>query len=197
MWPWGHLAVGYLCYSVFTRWRFRQPPQHRPALVLAVATQLPDLIDKPLAYWSQIIPSGRSLAHSLLIVVPLWILVWRISTRYDARRIGTAFFVGYLTHLLGDSYGALLTSQFDRASFLLWPILPAPEYTTTSFGQHWIQLLTRVRTITVQGFLSGDLPMVAYQGLLAGFVAVLWVIDGTPGIDPLLDRIRDHLRDAA
>lgn len=36
MWPWGHLAVGYLVYSAYTRVRYGLPPSVLPVVLLAV-----------------------------------------------------------------------------------------------------------------------------------------------------------------
>ena len=65
MWPWGHLAVGYLVYSGLSRWRFGRLPGSVATLAVALGTQLPDLVDKPLAWTVNVLASGRSLAHSL------------------------------------------------------------------------------------------------------------------------------------
>jgi hypothetical protein len=76
MWPWGHLALGYLLYSPFARARFGRPPTDRATLLLAFGTQLPDLVDKPLAWRLDVLPAGRTLGHSLLSVVAVSALVY-------------------------------------------------------------------------------------------------------------------------
>ena len=60
MWPWGHLALGYLLHSPLARARFGRPPTDRATLLLVIGTQLPDLVDKPLAWWLGVLPAGRS-----------------------------------------------------------------------------------------------------------------------------------------
>ena len=60
MLPWGHLAVGYLAYSLAVRVRSGGPPAGLAVAALAVGTQFPDLIDKPLVSWVSVLPSGRS-----------------------------------------------------------------------------------------------------------------------------------------
>lgn len=62
--------VGYVAYSAFKRLRTGQAPTQWNALVLAVATQTPALIDKPLAWQFGVLSSGVSAAHSLLVGVP-------------------------------------------------------------------------------------------------------------------------------
>jgi len=103
MLPWGHAAVGYLCYSFIVRVRDRRAPTGPAVLTLAVGTQLPDLIDKPLAWSLGILPSGRSLGHSLLFAVLLTIVVWVVAQRYDRQREVSALMVGHLLHVLADS----------------------------------------------------------------------------------------------
>ena len=58
MWPWGHLAAGYPVYTAYTRLHTGDPPADVPALVALLGTQLPDLVDKPLA----VLPTVRSLS---------------------------------------------------------------------------------------------------------------------------------------
>lgn len=49
MMPWGHFAVAFLPYLAYRLLRHRDLPPRRNVLFLLFATQLPDLIDKPLA----------------------------------------------------------------------------------------------------------------------------------------------------
>lgn len=182
MWPWGHLAIGYVCYRL-AAWLFiRWPPTFAIILTLGLATQFPDMVDKPLAYLTPILPEGRAFAHSLLVAVPLCFLVAVVAIRRDSIEIGSAFIVGYLSHLLGDSYQALLAGRFDAVSFLAWPVLSAPDYATQSFIGHWDKLISSINTISLAEVATGGLPTVIYQGLLAIAVIFLWVGEGTPGL---------------
>jgi hypothetical protein len=61
MWPWEHLAVGYLLYSVSCVLWGRYPTRIGVA-ALAFGTQFPDLVDKPLGWWLGVLPSGQSFA---------------------------------------------------------------------------------------------------------------------------------------
>lgn len=56
----------YVPYALDTLVRERRLPNAKHTVVPLYATQLPDLIDKPLAWSVGILPTGRSLAHSLL-----------------------------------------------------------------------------------------------------------------------------------
>jgi hypothetical protein len=50
MLPLGHAALGYLLYTVAGRVSGKQVPLRYAIVPLAVGTQFPDLVDKPLAY---------------------------------------------------------------------------------------------------------------------------------------------------
>jgi hypothetical protein len=127
MFPWTHAAFGYLLLlslAVLVRWRLSRAE----LIAVLVGTQLPDLIDKPLAWWLSVLPSGRSLFHSLLVAVPLSLLVLAITWYLTHPEVGFAFGVGYASHLIGDSYSAIYHWRPDEFSFLLWPLLPAYPY---------------------------------------------------------------------
>ena len=74
MWPWEHLAVGYIAFSVMQRVGGRQGVPALAVVALALGTQLPDLIDKLLGWGIGILPGGRSLGHSLLFALPVVVL---------------------------------------------------------------------------------------------------------------------------
>ena len=167
MWPWGHLALGYLLYSVGHRISGRGAPHEWPVVWLAIGTQFPDLVDKPLAWYLHVLPSGRTLAHSsltaTLVMGSLWVA---LSGR---RHLVVGFAAGYLSHLLGDAIRPLLAGDIDSLYFLLWPILPPVQYDSgTSIWGH----LATVDLTSVAGTEIGMLVL----------VMGLWVIDGAPGI---------------
>lgn len=89
MWPWEHLAVGYIGYSLSVRLAGRGVPRPRPVVALAVGTQFPDLVDKPLSWTLGVLPSGHSLAHSLFAALPLATLAVTVGVALDRRRDGT------------------------------------------------------------------------------------------------------------
>ena len=130
MWPWQHAAIGYLIFSMITLAQRREPPDGNELLVLLIATQLPDLIDKPLAWSFHLLPSGRSLGHSLLTATLCLAGVTIIARYYDCSRLVAPLAIGYLTHLITDLPLAVLRGEFEQATFILWPLLPAPTYDT-------------------------------------------------------------------
>lgn len=167
MWPWGHLAVGYLVYSYAShRWRDR-PPGGYSVITLAIGTQFPDIIDKPLAWTFGILPNGRSLAHALLTAI-IVLTVLRIVAGRHQHPLVTAFGVGYVSHLLADGVQPLLAGDASALRYLAWPFVPAIEYSTDkSFLAH------------IQGF---DLtPFVAAELGLTVLAFGVWLADGAPG----------------
>lgn len=180
MWPWAHLAFGYLVYAGYTWARYRRAPSGWPVLALALATQFPDVVDKPLAYWFAVLPEGRSLAHSLVVVVPLWMILLAYARLYRRGELGSAFVIGYATHLLGDGYGALVAGRFGEVTFLLWPVLPAPDYEAASFAHHADKLARNLARLDGRRLLLGwDDPFVLQLWLAVG-VTALWVAQGMP-----------------
>lgn len=83
MFPLGHAAVAYLG-SVAVAAATRRPlPVHRALAPLAVGSQFPDLLDKPLAYYGVLV-SGRSLGHSIFTAALVLVGVRWLSTRVAA-----------------------------------------------------------------------------------------------------------------
>jgi hypothetical protein len=119
--PWGHAAVGYLLYTALCRFRTESIPDGAAVLALAVGTQFPDLIDKPLAWYLGVLPSGRSLGHSVFATALLLAIVHRVATHYRRRELSIAFAVGHLLHLAGDAVYPLVDGDLGGLQFLLWP----------------------------------------------------------------------------
>ena len=170
MWPWGHLAVGYVLYSLFVRAYRGRPPAGLPALLVAFGTQFPDLVDKPLAWTVGLLASGRSLTHSLLTAtIVIGLLGW-YARRRGRSDLAFAFAVGYLSHLLGDAIGPFIDGEYVYLTFLGWPLLPPPPYgTEEGFLAHFGNFaLTPASTVGLA---------------LAVTLLALWYRDGTPGLD--------------
>jgi len=167
MWPWGHLAVGYLLYSVYSHRIRDRPPSDYAVIALAIGTQFPDAIDKPLAWTAGVLPNGRSLAHSVLIAA---LVIWVLSVviRHHQQSLVTAFSIGYLAHLFGDALYPLVSGDVSALGFLGWPLVPAIESgTDKSFLAH---------------FMSLELTLfVAFEFGLTLFVFGIWIYDGLPG----------------
>ncbi|WP_435196345.1 metal-dependent hydrolase [Natronomonas sp. EA1] len=165
MLPFGHLAVGYLCYSLLSRARGRVP-EAWPAIALAVGTQFPDLVDKPLAWYTAVLPYGRTLAHTLLVAGPVALGCVLLARRYGPAPL--AFAVGWLSHLAADGVGILLEGELFELRYLVWPLLGVPAQQHSGVTSFVAQL-----EVTA---------LVLFEGVLLVAALVLWRHDGMPGL---------------
>lgn len=177
MWPWGHAAVGYLCYALWTHGRHRRSPAAVPALAVVLGTLIPDLVDKPLAWSFDVLPLGRTLGHSLVAIVPvvatLW---WLVDDRHHPAV--AALGVGWVSHLFGDGVGAV--SDPAVLGYALWPLTtPPPAETEQSFLAH-------VAGIELT-------PFFLAQSVLVVAALAVWRRDGYPGLGVVVDRISASL----
>lgn len=179
MWPWEHLAFGYLLCTVSTRLLFRRAPSKGAAVALLVGTQLPDVVDKPLSWWLDVLPTGHTLAHSLLVAAPLSASVLAVSFWRGRLHVGWAFAVGYASHLVGDVVYPAMIGRDVRLGFLLWPLVPArPDdvvdplaYASELFRLMYDHLISP----------EGATYLLLELFLLGTFV-LLWALDGFPGL---------------
>lgn len=126
--PSEHFIVAVLPTVAYVIVRDRRPPTLQFLAVIFVGSQLPDLIDKPLAHQFGILPSGRVFLHSLPIAVPLILLVVYYAVRTDRLRLGSAYAFAHLSHLVADNHKALFDPTRDFPPDLLWPLThPTPR----------------------------------------------------------------------
>ncbi|MFP8889730.1 metal-dependent hydrolase [Natrialbaceae archaeon A-CW2] len=179
MWPLGHAAVAYLLYSLWTRTTqngatFRQPGAEGSASIavvfLLVGSQFPDLVDKPLAWYLGVLPTGRTLAHSLLFLVPLVLVVVAATARHDRleREYGFLFGLGAISHVVVDAVPALWGG--GDWYHLLWPLTSVEAYESGA---------PSVVDLFVASL--GD-PYFLLEFVLAGIALVVWYRDGRPGL---------------
>ena len=188
MWPWEHLAVGYLCYSLLVHLFGRRAPRAWPVVAVAVGTQFPDLIDKPLAWTVGVLPSGHSLAHSLFAAVPAAALAVTVAWGLGRTQVGVAFAFGYLSHLPGDVFYPVLIGGEPDYGFLFWPVVPADGAETgVGFLEMVRYLFSRYLTELAQGEVATYLAI--ELGLMAS-VALLWLYDGAPPLRSVWSRLR-------
>jgi hypothetical protein len=194
MLPHGHLAVGYLLYAGYTSARYRRRPGELAVVFVALGTQLPDLIDKPL-WWLGVLPTGRSLAHSVLFALPLVAVVavglYRATERWDA---GTGFGVGYLSGILGDGFPfflqGTLAGDLVEVSFLFWPLsLPADRlFDLLGVTPAVAGAVARKRAWTAATLPAGaelELWLRLFEVAATLLAVVVWLSSGTPGTGPL------------
>jgi len=168
MWPWGHLGVGYILWSVWCRGRDGAPPTTTEFWLVVLGTQLPDLVDKPLAWTLGVLPSGRSLAHSLLTVAVVVAVVTRLGRRHERTRLALCFSLALASHPVADAVTLVRAGRTEYLGFLLWPAVPSPY---SADGRSLIDALYRLTDFDVVS--AYVLPVVVFL--------VLWVADGFPG----------------
>jgi hypothetical protein len=101
--------------------------------VVFVGSQFPDLIDKPLAHYFGVIPSGRVFMHSLPIALPFLAMVLWYGLWTHRSRLSVVFVVAHLSHLFADNYHSLRASPPSVPTDLLWPITQAAPRPTVPY----------------------------------------------------------------
>jgi hypothetical protein len=185
MWPWEHLAFGYVLYAIYIRLRgllapgdSYVPPSDRVAVGLAVGTQFPDLVDKPLAWVFGLLPSGVSLAHSVFVALPVVILLTVSDRWWGLDGVGIAFGMGYLSHLAGDLLYPLAVEGGISITYLMWPVVPKSSDLGPFIDDvelFWAAFVQFLATPRGQLYLLFELVFLAVA-------LALWLWDGTPGV---------------
>ncbi|MFC3476705.1 metal-dependent hydrolase [Halobacterium litoreum] len=187
MWPWGHLAFGYVCVSALTRVFAGRPPSDREALLVLLATQLPDLVDKPLGWGLDLYATGYGAAHSVLVAGPLLLVVLAYAVR--KRSVAAlAFVAAYASHPAGDVLSALLDDNPAALSRVLWPVADLPAYgTERGFAERALHYFAAYATELADP--TALAALAAYASVFAA-VGALWLYDGAPGTGLLRDAER-------
>jgi len=167
MGPLSHAALAYLVWTTYTRARARRPPTDAEFWLVLLASQLPDLVDKPLAWTVSVLPAGRSLGHSLLTIGVLTLLLKRVLPR---KRANVAVAVGLTMwgHALFDAVAPLHRGQTAYIRYLLWPLIEQPPYDTS-------------RSVLLVASESLRYGISVTHVLILGVIATVWLIDGMPG----------------
>jgi len=187
MWPWEHAAVGYVCYSIANRLLAGRPPEGGPVLALALGTQFPDLVDKPLSWGLELFPTGYAVGHSALVAVPAGVALVAAAVRRGRGRVATAFVFGYWSHLVADLFSPLRTGDGVGWDRVLWPVVERQPYgDDLGLGRGLLYLLEYLADV---GRSDLQTLLVVHLGLTALTVA-LWLCDGAPGLDVLGARAR-------
>ncbi|MGM0370920.1 MAG: metal-dependent hydrolase [Halobacteriota archaeon] len=194
MWPWEHIAVGYLLYSLGARGLGRPPPSDGAVVALAVASLLPDLVDKPLSWGLGWFPSGYAIGHSAFVAIPVGLAVLLFGSRLDRPWVSVAFVVGYWTHLLGDVLNPLRYGNPILVGRVLWPVSAAEPYEIDrGLGRGLAYLEDFVAELVTMPITD----VVLLYLLLPAATIALWIFDGAPGVT-LLSRavgtVRSRLR---
>lgn len=176
MWPWDHLAVGYLTATALLRLTGEEPPDRTVLIAVVLGAVGPDLVDKPLAWVVGLLPSGTSLAHSGLTCAVTVLVLWLVGV---PRRPLLAFAGSYVAHLAGDSAYGMVTNTPGYPEFLLWPLVSVPPAPPTG---------PVVTVSTLFGFFLSFLASPAgrlyllLDAVVLVVTLVVWIRHGTPGL---------------
>lgn len=181
MMPWEHLFVGYICYSMFVHAVVRGSPTSGETLTLGLASVLPDLIDKPLAWEFGVFSSGYAIAHSIFFALSVSVAVGWLAASRGRPRIGWAFAAGYVLHPAADVVSKYLRDGELRLDRLLWPLRRSGDGYEAGFtGEFTVNVFDYVVWVGRQ-VATGDLDTYAFLLLGIGVFGVsLWVYDGMP-----------------
>ncbi|MGM0398302.1 MAG: metal-dependent hydrolase [Halobacteriota archaeon] len=179
MWPWEHVAVAYLAYSLAVRAVAGTPPGGRDTIALVLASQGPDLIDKPLSWGLGVFPTGYAVGHSVLVAGPIGAGVLALGYWKGRLRVASAVVLGYWSHLAADVLSPLRNGDALGFSRVLWPLVTFEGYgTDLGLARGLTYFLDLVASF---GSMDATTIVVRYLGLPTA-VLVLWIVDGTPGI---------------
>jgi hypothetical protein len=187
VWPWEHVAVGYLVLSVLARGWTDEPPTGVSTLWLVVGSVFPDLVDKPLAWSLGVLPSGTSVAHSVFVAVPVVAVTLLLARRAGHTAAAVGFGVGYLVHLPADAVYPAVVGGSVAPGVFLWPLVEGdagPPVGLLSETGRLLAVLGNNLTDT-----AGLLYAVAAL-LVVGGAVLLWWVDGAPGVGRLRSAAR-------
>lgn len=166
----GHLAIAYLGWVAIERRGVIDHHHDSAVLVLALGALFPDLIDKPLAWYVGVLPTGRSLGHSLIVLIPLCVALGFVAKRHDRLPWAIAFTIGAISHVLVDA-APVLWRDDASARFLMYPVLPVQPYPDADPPGFWMLLQNSLTE-----------PYFALEFVLLGIAIIVWSREGYPGI---------------
>jgi hypothetical protein len=178
MWPWEHAAVAYLCYWLAID-RHAEHPDDASTVAVVLGSQFPDLVDKPLSWGLGVLPSGHSLAHSMLVAGPLVALAVVLARRYRREPVGIAFGIGYLSHLPGDVFYPVALGGEPSTRFLLWPLVAVEPYAERGIGAR-LDMVAGTVTELLAG--PGVLLYLLADLVLVSAALFVWYRRGCPGL---------------
>lgn len=181
MFPWGHAAVAYLLLAGARR-RSGLRLTGTAVLAVLVASQLPDLIDKPLSWKLSLLPTGRTLAHSLVTgSMLLLVLLGLLAIAGLGRDVLLPVAIGWLSHSLTDALSPILEGAPQDLGYLGWPILPVLEY---DGPENLVGIFARADPLS---------PFFLLQVGLVLLAVAVWWSDGQPGLQPTRDWVARRL----
>lgn len=177
MWPWEHLAVAYVLYSLLSRAIARESLSTGETIAVVAGSQLPDLVDKPLAWTVGVTETGYSVVHSAVVAPFVCLAAFALAARRGDRRLAGAFSFAYVSHLLTDVLNPIRTGRSPEPHVLGWPFVSSPAGDHGGFLDHVSLYFARyANELLAEG---GSAELTLQVGLGAAVVA-LWVADGAP-----------------
>ncbi|MFP8891074.1 metal-dependent hydrolase [Natrialbaceae archaeon A-CW2] len=177
MMPWEHAIVGYIAYSLFTHIVYRSAPTGAETVVVLVASVLPDVIDKPLAWEFGIFSSGYAIGHSIFFAVPISTAIFLLTLIVGRPRFGWAFGIGYLLHLPADVIPIYVQEGRMPLERILWPMSSLDGRSEVGFTEAFAATNDQYLQSLAELNQSPYMQAVALL-MLGGFL--LWVYDGMP-----------------
>lgn len=136
MLPHEHFVVAFVPVVLYVLLRYRRLPSRGIVAAVGIGSLFPDLVDKPLAHYLFVLPSGRVFAHSLPVAIPLAIGVLVYGWQTDRFQLAGAFTTGFLLHPYGDFYGTLVSGAVPP--HLFWPLVSvSPTPHTPAWAVPW------------------------------------------------------------
>lgn len=120
--PLEHFIVAALPVTAGVLLITRQRPSSTIIGATFVGSQFPDLIDKPLAFYTGLIPTGRVFMHSLPIAIPFLCVVGAYGWQTNHRAPALAFVFAHLSHIIADTYQTVLNTPLTPSPDLFWPL---------------------------------------------------------------------------
>lgn len=178
MWPWEHVAVAYLVYSLGARATGRSPPSAATAGVVAAFALVPDLVDKPLSWGLELFPSGYAVAHSAFVAFPAGAVAVVVARRFGRQELGVAAALGLWSHLAADVLAPVRSGGSPDVGRVLWPVVEGEPY-AREYGLGRGLVYLRDLATDLQATAPGE---AAVLYLLVPSLAVgVWLADGAPG----------------
>lgn len=179
--PWEHAIIGYITYSLSVHVAYREPPSSLGAGIVVIGSLTPDIVDKPLAWGFDLWGSGYAIGHSLFAAAPVSMLVIVLAWMSDRTRVGIAFAIGYLTHLLGDVMPSYLLEGEVPLDRLLWPLRGRGSGYEDGFRAEFQANLAEYLNWLQGEIASGDPePYLLLLIATVMFGMLLWMYDGMP-----------------
>jgi len=187
MWPWEHIAVAYITYSLFRRTCNSKPPGPAAVLAVVAGSLFPDLLDKPLEWWIGAFPSV-SIGHSVIVAVPVGAVI--LSSTWLLRRtdVGVGFVTGHLLHVPCDMFYPLIIGGTIHPRQYLWPLYINQSQPDTKLIGTVLEYLADFGTFLAS---PEGIAYLLLDFVLLSVAFVLWVDDGLPVVDVMVHRARE------